>query len=107
MENVITKKNIMSKLSNGAVKSTELAIKASLDRYIVLKSNDNLKRLQSCLDSEGYALVVKSEGMLPRKIKFFFLISLLHNYFLANDFKRENLMGIANSDDFLSFLTSF
>jgi hypothetical protein len=68
---VITKKNIMSKLSNGAVKSSDLAIRASLDRYIVLKSNDNLKRLQSCLDSEGYALLVKNEGILPRKINFF------------------------------------
>lgn len=61
LENVITKKNIMAKLVNGQLNPSDLALKASLDRYIVLKSTDKLKRLQCSLDSDGYALIADSE----------------------------------------------
>ena len=60
MTNVITKKNIMGKLVNGQVNPSDLTIKASLDKYIVLKSSDKLKRLQCSLDSDGYALIADS-----------------------------------------------
>lgn len=85
LENVITKKNIMAKLVNGQLNPSDLALKASLDRYIVLKSTDKLKRLQCSLDSDGYALIADSECSFVTK---------------------ENLFGVASVDEFLSFITS-
>lgn len=59
---MITKKSIMSKLVNGQATPSDLATIASLDKYIILNSNDKIKRLQCCLDSDGYAIVSSSEG---------------------------------------------
>jgi hypothetical protein len=39
LKNVITKKNIMSKLVSGSVKPSDLASKAALDRFVLVNNN--------------------------------------------------------------------
>lgn len=53
INSVITKKNIMNKLVNGLALPSDLAKKAALDKYIVVYSDDVMKKLQCSLDSEG------------------------------------------------------
>jgi hypothetical protein len=98
----------MNKLVNGAVNRNDSALKASLDRYVIvriilnnlficiknfilllnfslmfeknssyaiqLNSDDKLKRLQCCLDSEGYAIVLNQSNYCLQKIIFFIKI---------------------------------
>lgn len=87
LKNVITKKKIMEKLVNSLAKPTDSVLKASLDRFILLKSNDKLKRLQSSLDSEGYAVVVKE------------------NETSIFEPAIENMFGIPTSDNFLEYIS--
>ena len=61
MTNVVTKKSIMSKLVNGQVNPSDLVSVASLDRFLVLKPSDKMKRLQCCLDSDGYVIIADAE----------------------------------------------
>lgn len=61
LTNVVTKKSIMSKLVNGQVNPSDLASVASLDRFLVLKPSDKMKRLQCCLDSDGYVIIADAE----------------------------------------------
>lgn len=68
MSNVVTKKSIMSKLVNTQTRPSDLATIASLDRYLILNPDDKIKRLQCCLDSDGYA-IVSSQGTLNFYLK--------------------------------------
>ena len=58
INSVITKKNIMNKLVNGLALPSDLAKKAALDKYIVVYSDDVLKKLQCSLDSEGIFKII-------------------------------------------------
>lgn len=87
LTNVVTKKNIMAKLVNGSLTPSSPVLGASLDRFICLKSNESLKKLQCSLDSEGYAFVLKESGN-------------------ATQTRKEDFHGILNADMLLAYITS-
>lgn len=88
LKSVMTKKKIMEKLVNSLVKPTDSVLKTALDRFVLIKSNDKLKKLQSSIDSEGYAVII-SESETS-----------------AHEPKLENMFGIANADIFLEFISN-
>lgn len=105
---MITKKSIMAKLVNGSLKPSDAALGASLDRFILLKSSDSLKRLQCSLDSEGYAFVLNESAsklltVYLHTIKFNFL-----NITIANTSQptKADFFGVVNVDMFLSYISS-
>lgn len=87
LKSVVTKKSIMNKLVIGAISSDDLVETAALDRHIQLNKSDAVKRLQCCLDSEGYAIVVNNDA--------------------DTEMVKENaLFGIINADTFLSYISA-
>lgn len=88
LSNVITKKSIMAKLVNGSLKPSDSVLGASLDRFILLKSSDSLKRLQCSLDSEGYAFVLNESATNTAQPK------------------KDDFFGVVNVDMFLSYISS-
>ena len=87
LANVVTKKSIMGKLVNGSLSPSSPVLGASLDRYIFLRSNESLKKLQCSLDSEGYAFVLTESGNDVRT-------------------RKEDIYGIFTTDMFLAHITS-
>lgn len=51
----------MNKLVLGAISTNDLVSKAALDRFVTLSATDKLKKLQCCLDSEGYAIILEEQ----------------------------------------------
>lgn len=88
LKNVVTKKNIMSKLVLGAIKPEDSVESAAIDRHILLCQTDSIKKLQSCLDSEGYTIVVNDSLKT------------------SGSAKVKDLYAVVNADSVLSYICS-
>jgi len=88
---LLQKKNIMAKLVNNLASPSSPASIAALDKFRVLHSSDKLRRLQCCLDSEGYAIVLKSPED-PSKIN-------------LESIKENDILSVVNADVLLQYIT--
>jgi len=91
VKNVVTKKNIMAKLVNKLAEPSSPLTKVALDKFRVLHSSDKLRKMQCCLDSEGYAIVVH----LPEDS------SKLN----TENIRESDVFGVINADTFLEYVT--
>jgi cystathionine beta-synthase len=89
LKHVVTKKNIMAKLVNNLAKPNSVLTKASLDKFRVLNASDKLRRLQCCLDSEGYAIVLKSDSTATT----------------VENIKETDIFSVINADALLTYIT--